>query len=248
MTSQSNRRSPRSGFTRGRTAIVGAATFGIGATPGWSSVELAAAAAHSALQDAGVTLGLIDGLFGCLPEDPFATLQLAEYLGIRPRLTDNNRTGGSAFMTHVIHAAAALESGACSFALILYGSNQRSRGGKLVTARRACLYEEPYRPLVPVSAYALVAARHMYEFGTSREQLAAVAVSARKWANLNPEAFARGELQTSDCLAARMVSDPLSVRDCCLVTDGAAAIVMTRAEVARDLRQRPVYVLGGAAA
>lgn len=248
MASQFNRSLPRCGFARGRTAIVGAATFGIGEVPGWSSAELAAAAAYRAFQDAGITLGMIDGLFGCLPEDPFATVQLAEYLGIRPRLTDNNRTGGSAFMTHAIHAAAALESGACSFALILYGSNQRTRGGKLVTARHASLYEGPYRPLVPVSSYALAAARHMYEFGTSREQLAAVAVSARKWANLNPEAFARGELQISDCLNARMVSDPLSVRDCCLVTDGAAAIVMTRAEVARDLRQPPVYLLGGAAA
>jgi len=236
------------GFTRGKTAIVGAATFGIGASPQWSAMELAAGAAGAALADAGVELSQVDGLFGCLPEDPFATVHMAEYLGIQPRLTDNNRTGGSAFMTHAILAAAALEARACDYALILYGSNQRSAGRKLLTARRPSVFEAPYRPLVPVSAYALVANRHMHEYGTTREQLAAVALAARQWANLNPEAFARGELTLADCLSSRMVSDPLSVRDCCLVTDGAAAVVMTTADRARHARRAPVYLLGGAAA
>jgi len=236
------------GFTRGKTAIVGAATFGMGESPQWSAMELAAAAAQAALDDAGVNLTQIDGLFGCLPEDPFATVHMAEYLGIRPRLSDNNRTGGSAFMTHAIHAAMALEAGACEYVLILYGSNQRSAGRKLVTPRRPSVYEAPYRPLVPASAYALVASRHMFEYGTTREQLAAVAVAARQWANLNPAAFARGELTIADCLSSRMVSDPLTVRDSCLVTDGAAAIVMTTAARACELRRAPVYLLGGAAA
>lgn len=238
----------REGFTRGSSAIVGAATFGMGEAPGWTSVELAAMAAVRALADAGLAPSDVDALFACLPDDVFATIACAEHLGIRPRLTDNNRTGGSAFLTHVIHAAAALESGACDVALIMYGSNQRTSTGKLLTPRRPSAFEAPYRPLTPVSSYGLVAARHMYQYGTTREQLAAVAVAARQWANLNPDAFARGNLTVDECLGARMVSDPLTTRDCCLVTDGAAAIVMTRADRAKDLPKPPVFVLGGAAA
>jgi acetyl-CoA acetyltransferase len=236
------------GFVRGGCAIVGAATFGMGEMPGWSSAELAARAGVLALADAGVALGEVDGLFACLPDDVFATIRLAEHLGIRPRLTDNNRTGGSAFLTHAIHAAMALDAGACDIALILYGSNQRSGAGKLVTPRMASAFEAPYAPLTPVSSYALACARHMHDYGTTREDLASVAVTARQWANLNPDAFARGPLTIEDCLSARMVSDPLSVRDCCLVTDGAAAIVLARADRARATCPAPVYLLGGAAA
>jgi acetyl-CoA acetyltransferase len=235
------------GFSRGHTAIVGASTFGIGAMPGWSSIELASRAAVDALKDCNLRPCQVDAVFACLADDVFAGVHCAEYLGIRPRLTDSNRTGGSAFMTHVIHAASCLESNLCDVALIMYGSNQRSAAGKLITARRQSAYEAPYRPLTPVSAYALAAARHMHEFGTTREQLAAAAVSARKWAKLNPDAYARADLTIADCLSARMVSDPLSARDCCLVTDGAAAIVMTRADRCRDFHRAPVYVLGGAA-
>jgi acetyl-CoA acetyltransferase len=101
---------------------------------------------------------------------------------------------------------------------------------------------------MPVSAYALATSRHMHQYGTTREHLAHVAVSARAWAAKNPEAFMREPLSVEEVLAARMVADPLTVRDCCLVTDGAAAIVMTRAERAPDLAARPVYLLGAAAA
>ena len=109
-------------------------------------------------------------------------------------------------------------------------------------------WEDPYNPILPASSYALATSRHMHQFGTTREQLAEVAVSARGWANLNPEAFAKGPLSIDDVLSSRMVSTPLTVRDCCLVTDGAAAIVMTRADRARDLVAKPAYVLGAAAA
>jgi acetyl-CoA acetyltransferase len=107
-------------------------------------------------------------------------------------------------------------------------------------------YEAPYKPLNPVSSYALAASRHMHCFGTTKEQLGAVALAARQWATLNPEAFKREPLSLDSYCAARLVSDPLSVLDCCLVTDGAAAIVMTRAERACDLLGQPIYVLGAA--
>ena len=235
-------------FPRGRTAIVGSATFGIGEAPGFTALELASHAALRALDSAGLGVQDVDALFICLPEDIFSGLSAAEYLGIQPKLTDNNRTGGSAFLTHAVMAALALEAGYCDTALIMYGSNQRSGAGRLVTPRGNTGYEYAYRALNPVSGYAFAAARHMHQYGTTRTQLAEVAVAARAWANLNPEAFAKGDLTIEDCLASRMVSDPISVRDCCLVTDGAAAVVMTRADRAKDLPNSPVYLLGGAAA
>ncbi|WP_317617482.1 thiolase C-terminal domain-containing protein [Sphingomonas daechungensis] len=141
-----------------------------------------------------------------------------------------------------------LEAGEIDVALLAYGSNQRSSGGKLSTPARPSPYEAPYRPLFPASGYALAAARHMHEFGTTREDLAAVAVAARQWANRNPEAFATGDLTIDDCLASRMITSPLSKSDFCLVTDGAAAIVLTRSDRARDSRPKAVSLLGAAAA
>jgi len=235
-------------FPRGRTAIAGLATHGIGEAPGMSAMELAAGAGLKAVADAGLRLSEVDGLFICLPDDLFAGLSFAEYLGLRPRMTENNRIGGASFMSHVASAALALEAGAIDVALIAYGSNQRTAGGKLSTPARSNAWEAPYKPLFPLSSYALAAARHCHEFGTTREQMAEVAVAARGWANTNPEAFAKGPLSTEDCLASRMISSPISVKDCCLVTDGAAAIVMTRTDRARDLPQPLVPVLGAAAA
>ena len=235
-------------FPRGRTAIVGAATFGLGECPGWTSMEMAARAAHLAVADAGLAMAEVDALFVCTPDDMISGLTLAETLGLHPRFTDNNRTGGSAFLTHLFWAANALATGQCEVALIAYGSNQRTASGKLVSSLKQPFFEGPYKPLMPASAYALAASRHMHQYGTTREQLAEVAVAARRWASLNPDAFMRDPLTIDDVLNARRVSDPLGVRDCCLVTDGAAAIVLTRANRAPDHCATPAYVLGAAAA
>lgn len=235
-------------FPRGQTAIVGAATFGMGEAPGLDSIDLAVGASLRALQMANLQPKDVDGVFVCLPSDFLSGLSVSEYLGIQPRFTDNNRTGGSAFLTHMQTAALALSAGQCDVALVCYGSNQRTGAGKLVSAQKPAYFESLYKPVMPVSAYALAASRHMHEFGTTREQLATVAVSARQWAQKNPDAFMRDKLSISDVLNARMVANPLSVRDCCLVTDGAAAIVMTRADRALDLSKNPAYLLGAAAA
>ncbi|MBK5010907.1 thiolase [Pseudomonas sp. S60] len=233
---------------RGQTAIVSAATYGMGEAPGQSSMDLAAAASVRALAQVGLTPGDVDGLFVSVPDDMLSGLTFSEYLGIHPRFTDNNRTGGSAFQIYAHTAAMALASGQIDVALIAYGSNQKSASGKLVQSSRPSPWETPYRPMNPVSSYALAAARHMHQYGTTREQLAEVAVAARKWAQLNPDAYMRDDLGIDDVLAARMVSDPLTVRDCCLVTDGAAAVVMMRADRARDLVARPAYLLGAGSA
>jgi len=234
-------------FPRGRAAIVGAATFGQGRAPGYEASDLAAIASSMALEDAGLTLADVDGLFMCHPTDTLGGLSFAQYLGIQPKVTDNTRTGGSAFQIYVEHAAYLLDAGAIDCALIAYGSNQATASGKHVSTVQPMRYEAPYRPMNPVSSYALAAARYMHQFGATREQLGAVAVAARQWASLNPEAFKRDPLTIDDYMVSRLVSDPLSVLDCCLVTDGAAAVVMTRMDRARDLRRPPVAVLGAAA-
>lgn len=230
---------------RGRTAIAGIGTFNIGRVPGFSATENMAGAALAAIAEAGLTPAQIDGVFSATSSHAFPTLTICEYLGIRPRFVGGANTGGSSFESHVIEAALALDAGLCDAALICYGSNQASAGGRLVSMSEVQWQEEPYRPRHPISNYALAAARHMHQYGTTREQLAEVAVAARAWANLNPEAQMRGPLTVADVLGARMISDPLTVRDCCLVTDGGGAIVMTRTDRASDLPQTPVYFLGG---
>ncbi len=233
---------------RSRTAVAGIATAGMGEAPGWSATELMVQAAIAAVADAGLALHEIDGLFAATSTHAFPTLTVAEHLGLKPRFFDGTNVGGSSFEMHLLQAALALDAGLCDAALICYGSNQRTAGGRLVSMSEPVWHETPYRPRHPITAYALAAARHMHEYGTTRENLADVAVAARAWANLNPDAFARGPLSREDVLAARMVSDPLSARDCCLVTDGAAACVMVRADRARDLPHPPAYLLGAAGA
>ena len=232
---------------RGKSAIVGTGHAGFGEAHGLTAYDVMAQSALAALGDAGLKISDVDGLFCTMMEDSMPALMAAEYLGIQPRFVDGTMLGGSSFVNYLTSATIALEAGLCDVALIVYGSNQRTASGKLVTASRPPAYEAPYNPRYPISAYAMAAARHMHEYGTTREQLADVAVSARAWAQHNPEAFERGPLSRQDVLGARMVGDPLTVRDCCLVTDGGGAIVMVRADRAKDFPKAPVYVLGSAA-
>lgn len=230
---------------KGSVAIVGAAESDLGVcAPGTSPLDLMAQASFRALADAGLDLSEVDGLFCASTQTRFTTLALAEYLGLQPRYQDNTQIGGASFMSHVTHAMAAIEQGLCEVALIAYGSTQRSVSRAAASPREVNPYETPYRPLLPVSAYAMVAARHMHQFGTTREQLADVAVAARQWALLNPMAWEKKPLTLAEVMGARQISDPFTVRDCCLVSDGGGALVLTRADRARHLRKPPVYVLG----
>lgn len=236
---------------RGRSAIVGVAESDLGIVgPGVTALDLTEQAAGRALDDAGLTVADVDAVFSHSAFYPMPTVVLAERMGIRPTYSDSTATGGSSFLAHLRHATAAIEAGLFEVALIAYGSNQRSVAGGLVSSGQNQIpsYEVPFGPRLPVSAYALAAARHMHQYGTTREHLAEVAVAARRWAQLNPAAFERGELSVDDVLAARMVSSPLTTRDCCLVTDGGGAVVVTSAERARDLRRPPVFYLGAAEA
>lgn len=236
--------SPDHAFPRGAAAIAGAATFGIGECPGFTALEMTAQAGLMALTDAGLGLADVDALFTALPEDILGGLALAEHLGVNARFVDNNRTGGSSFLNHLMTAAFLIDARYIRTALITYGSNQRSASGKLVSALRPSVHEAPHRPMMPITGYGLAAARHMHQYGTTRDDLGAVALAARGWAALNPEAFRRDPLTLEQYHAARIVSSPLGVLDCCLVTDGAAAVVLTATDRARDLAQPPVAVLG----
>ena len=239
---------------RGSAAIAGVATFGCGETPGFNDMELLARSARAAVADAGLKMSDIDGLCTASASAAMWALPVVEYLGLNPRYIDSTMLGGSSFIAHLLPAMQAIRSGQCSAVLVCYGSAQRSStmGRREIGQARRHLdpqpYENPYEPMLPVSAYALAASRHMHEFGTTREQMADVAVAARAWARLNPEAFMRDPLTREGVLASRMVSDPLSVRDCCLVTDGGGAYVLVSAERAKTLPKKPVYVLGNATA
>jgi acetyl-CoA acetyltransferase len=243
--------STRESELRGSTAIAGVAESDLGEVgPHLSSLDLIGQATVRALDDAGLDKAEIDGLFCHSAFFQLPPVAAAEYLGIRPRYSDSTAVGGSTFVGYLRHATAAINAGMCEVALITYGSTQRSASGGLVSSGTPLTksYEAPFGPRLPVTAYALAAARHMYQFGTTREQLAEVAVAARKWAQLNPVAFERGDLTIEDVLASRMVSSPLTVRDCCLVTDGGGAVIVTSAERARSLRRAPVFILGAAEA
>ena len=239
---------------RGSAAIAGVATFGCGEAIGFTEMEILARAAHAAVADAGLTMKDIDGLCTASVLSTMWPMPVIEYLGLNPTFVDGTMLGGSSFVAHLMPAMLALQAGQCNAVLVCYGSTQRSATfgrAEVAKARRAMdpqPYESPYDPLQPLSAYALAASRHMAQYGTTRRQLAEVAVAARAWARLNPEAFERGPLSIEDVLASRMVSDPLTVRDCCLVTDGAGAFVLTRSDRARQLLQPPIHVLGTATA
>jgi len=235
--------SPRS--IRGSAAFIGIGLAGLGEAPGYTHLDLLGLAVRDALSDAGARLSDVDGLFTANMVNMLPTLTVAEYLGIQPRVAVGTNTGGNSFVDHLLWAALSLDSGLCNLALICYGSNQRT--GKAAPPD-APPYEAPYMPREPISSYALAAARHMHVYGTTREQLASVAVAARQWAQLNPRAFARSPLSVQDVLSSRMICDPLSVLDCCLVTDGAGAVLMTRADRASDGCHPPVYLLGCASA
>ena len=232
---------------RGKTAVVGLAESGCGMASGWSAMEIMANSVHDALDDAGIKLNEVDGVFAATAFHSMAAMSLSEYLGLKPKFADSSQIGGSSFLSHILTAALALDAGLINVAVVAYGSNQKSIGG-FKTISEAMPYEAQYEPRMPVTAYALAAKRYMHEFRASREDLANVAVSARDWALLNPRAYTydKGPLTVEDVLSARPIVDPLGKLDCCLVTDGGAAVIMTRSDRAKDTKNTPIYLLGAA--
>ncbi|MER6810192.1 acetyl-CoA acetyltransferase [Spirillospora sp. NPDC000708] len=230
-------------------AIAGAAESDLGVT-GASVLALHAQAISRALDDAGLALRDVDGV-ATTGVSRFSATQLADYLGVRPSWTDSTFAGGSAFEMFVARAAQAIDAGQCRTVLIAFASNQRSArsrslGGAADPHTPEAIFESPYAPLYPISYYAMAAQRYLHAYKAGREQIAEVAVAAREWALRNPKAFryGGGPLNAGDVLDAPMISTPLTSADCCLVTDGGGAVVLTSLERARDLRRPPVVVLG----
>jgi len=234
---------------RGSIAILGTGLAGMGHAGGATEQEIIAQASCMAIERSGLRKSDIDGIITSSLTSPWWVMRIAEYMGIRPRFSDSTMFGGSAFIADLKIAQMAIDAGECENVLICYGSTPRSvPSSSRVNQMRAELdpqpYEHPYKAFNPVSSYSLAAARHMYEYGTTRKQLAEVAVAARKWAQLNPDAFSRKTLTVDEVISSRMISDPLTVLDCCLVTDGAGAIVVSSSQRARSLYDKPIYVLG----
>lgn len=234
-----------------RAAIVAVAESDLGKTPGKTAVQLQAQAARRAVMEAGLTFKDIDGVFAHT-DGVFPSLMITEYLGIKATYTDSTAAGGLSNPSHVVHAIAAIEAGFCNVALITYGSTQasdasRKLGGVPEDPRSPrSQFVTPYGQMTPLGYYAMAARRHMYQYGTTSEQMAEVAVAARKWAQLNPKAYRREPLTVEEVLSSQIIAEPLHVRDCCLVTDGGGAVIVTSVARAKLLRKKPVYILGAA--
>lgn len=228
--------------------IAGVAETPLGEVWDHSELSMAAVAAHEALTEAGLTFADVDALFtNYMGEE--GTVQLGEYLGIMPRYADSTDLGGAAFEAFVHHAVAAIHAGRCEVALIAYASRQRTKRSRRMTRESdnstlSAQFELSCGLPGPLGHYAMIASRHMYQYGTTAEQLAEIAVAARAWAAMNPKAWSRDPITVEDVVTSRLICDPLHRLDVCLVTDGGGAAVVTTAERARDAAKRAVRVLG----
>lgn len=235
-----------------RAVICGAALSDYPLLPDMSEHAVHAQAADRALADAGLGYEDVDG-FATAGFFPMYSTGVAEYLGLRPTYLDETNTGGSSFEVLVEHAAYAVEAGAAEVVLVTYGSVQLSQmgrrlgtgggGGGMVPG--PAIYDALWGNTL-VGNYAMAARRHMHEFGTTPEQLAAVAVTMRAHAGHNPHAQYRDPITVEDVVGGRLVADPLHKLDCCVISDGGGACIVTTAERAADLRRPPVWILGGA--
>ena len=228
--------------------VAGVAETPLGEVRDHTELSMIAVAAKEALAEAGMSLRDVDGIFVHRMGEE-GSVQVGEYLGLQPRYADSSDLGGASFEAFVHHALVAVATGRCEVALIAYASRQRSKRSRTRARQEAedtirSQFESPYGLPFPIGSYALVAARHMHQFGTTAEQLAAVAVTAREWAARNPKAWRRDPLSVDDVLASDMVSDPLHRLDCCLVTDGGGALVVTNGARARDAAKPAVRVIG----
>lgn len=230
-----------------KCAIVGVAESDCGIVPDKTAIELMAQATKRALDDAGLEKNDIDALF-CTALPGIPTARFAEYLQVRPVFTDSTFAGGASFEMYIQHAVAAIAAGFCHTALICFGGTAKSDPGTLSglwqdSASPEHDFESIYGTYV-ITQYALAAQRHFHQYGTTGAQLAEIAVATRKWAALNPLATMRGPLSIQDVLNSPMISSPLHLLDCCLVSDAGGAVILTSADRAKNLKKPPVWVLG----
>lgn len=232
-----------------KACIAGAFEHPTRKAPDKTVAQLHAECAKGALEDAGLSLQDVDGYF-CAGDAPgLGANSMVDYLGLKIRHVDTSDTGGSAYLVHVSHAAQAIAAGKCNVALITLAGRPRSEGSSGVAPRNVTAatpdvpWEMPYGP-VTVNMYALAAARHMHEYGTTAEQLAWIKVAAAAHAQHNPNAMLRDTVTVEDVLNSPMIADPLHKLDCCVVSDGGGALLVVRPEIARSLKRPVVKLLG----
>ena len=235
----------------GSIAIAGVHEHETRWAPEKTEAQIMAEAARGALEDCGLSLADVDGLFAAsMSMGAMGIVGLAEYLNLKPRYLDGTNIGGSSFVAHVNHAAGAIHAGLCEVALILYGSTAASNAMAIGTGLGGGASRDPVQSFVSpygmttVGSYALVAQRHMHLYGTRSEQLAEIAVAMRKHASLNPHAKMQKPITVDDVMQSRVISDPLHLLDCCIISDGGGAVIVTSVERARDLAKPPVVLLG----
>ena len=251
------RSEPRTEIFMKKAVIVGAADAKInerGLVSEDSSVlSIQRDCAIEALAQAGLKFEDIDGLavaglWGMPGPGIMQPNVLTEYLGLKyPSWTDGTNTGGSAFIFHLNHAVNAIENNLCNNVLILYGSTQKSNKERNFLNRPAMLssqFDMMAGLPSPVGAYALAAQRHMYKYGSTKETLAEIAVAARKWASLNPNSCKKELISKDDVINSSVICSPLSKLDCCLVTDGGGALVISNSDRLNDIKSTPIYVNG----
>ena len=241
-------------------AIAGIHEFPQRRVDGLSTLQIKAASAAAALEDAGLSWSDVDALYDAGEAGTGGQgLTIAEYFGVHPTVMDTTSVGGSSYEFHAAHAARDIAAGKAKVALLTYGSTARSESRAIGTGGRAtaetqpsAAMEAPYG-LTLIGNYALVARRHMAQYGTTPEQLAEIAVTTRAHAVRNPEAVQGltdiglknvGELAIDDVLGSRMIADPLHLLECCIVSDGGGAVVIVSSDVAKDTRRAPVWILG----
>jgi acetyl-CoA C-acetyltransferase len=227
--------------------------------PGLSALEIKAECARHALADAGLSWSDVDAIYDASEGGPMQGLTIPEYFGLTPRVVDTTGVGGSSYEFHAAHAARDIAAGKASVALLTYGSTARSESRAIGTGGRPQVQPQPSTNMeVPygltlIGNYALVARRHMAQYGTRPEDLAEIAVTTRAHAVRNPDAMAglaaiglkqTGELSVADVLGSRLVADPLHLLECCIVSDGGGAVVIVSPAVAAGLRKPPVWILG----
>ena len=234
---------------KGRAFIAGAYEHPTRKAPDKTVAQLHAECARGALRDAGLTLADVDAYF-CAGDAPgLGPINMIDYMGIKPSHIDSTDTGGSSYLVHVAHAAAAIAAGKCNVALITLAGRPRSEGSSGTVPRNYggqipdSPFEAPYG-LVTINGYAMAAMRHMHEYGTTAEQLAWVKVAASHHAQHNPNAMLRDLVTVEDVVGSPLISDPLHRLDCCVVSDGGGALVLVRPEIARSLNRPLVKLIG----
>jgi len=235
---------------RGKAFIAGAWEHPTREAPDRSLAQLHAEMAQGALEDAGLGFDDVDAYF-CAGDAPgMGAISMAEYLGLRLRYTDTTETGGSSYVGHVGHAAAAIATGRCRVALVTLAGKPRSTRSRTGTQPRSrgsdapeSGFEAPWG-MSTVNMYGMAAMRHMYEYGTTSEQLAWIKVAASHHAQHNPHALLPKVVTVEDVLESPVISEPLHRLDCCVITDGGGGLVIVAPEVARELRRPGVKILG----